>query len=115
MIGENSRYRRSVLVLSFDQAGNPIRRPWLDRSVPPQRRVVRGQRQYVVRQGDNWFNLAVKLYGDSRLWWVIAEANRVIDPFDALRPGDSIILPSRDVVFFDVLDFQTPDFREGAL
>jgi Base plate wedge protein 53 len=37
--------------------------------------------KYEVKQGDTWPMISYKLYGTTRLWWVIAQVNSVIDPF----------------------------------
>ena len=42
--------------------------------------------------------LAYRFYGDVNLWWVIAEANNLINVFDELSYGMFIRIPSRAVV-----------------
>lgn len=42
--------------------------------------------------------LAHRYYGDPLLWWVIADANHIIDQFTEINAGDVIIIPSIDVV-----------------
>ena len=36
---------------------------------------------YLVEDTDTWSSIAGKLYGDRRLWWVIALYNNIEDPF----------------------------------
>jgi len=47
-----------------------------------------------VKQGDRLDLLANRFYRDSRLWWLIAEANPdYLYPDDLLEPGRQIIIP----------------------
>lgn len=71
--------------------------------------------QYAVVDGDTWYNIAARAYGDSRLWWVIAVANKTVDPFTSLDVGTNLFLPSRNTVFFEILDFPTGNVTEGPL
>ena len=42
--------------------------------------------------------IAYKYYGDVQLWWIIAQANSIIDPIDGMSAGDILVIPSlRDV------------------
>lgn len=36
---------------------------------------------YLVEGNDTWSSIAHKVYGDRRLWWVIALFNNIEDPF----------------------------------
>lgn len=36
---------------------------------------------YLVEEGDTWSSISQKIYGDRRLWWVIALYNNIEDPF----------------------------------
>tara|TARA_B100000287_G_C20331363_1_gene661914 strand:+ start:157 stop:489 length:333 start_codon:yes stop_codon:yes gene_type:complete len=48
--------------------------------------------EYIWKTGDKFWRLASKLYGDPRLWWVIAQFNQ--KPTEGhLKPGDVIKLP----------------------
>lgn len=42
--------------------------------------------------GERLDTLAARYYGDEELWWVIALANRIKDPF-SLRPGMRLQIP----------------------
>jgi nucleoid-associated protein YgaU len=47
---------------------------------------------YTWNQGDQFWRLASKYYGDSKMWWVIAQFNR--KPTEGhLSPGDVIKIP----------------------
>lgn len=58
---------------------------------------------YTSQTGDSFHSLAHRLYGDVRLWWVIAEFNDVEDPFNDLVPGTTLRLPSRARLHMEVL------------
>jgi len=45
--------------------------------------------------------LALRTYGDPSLWWVIAQANRIFNPFDELEAGMTLRVPSRQSVLGD--------------
>ena len=38
-------------------------------------------------------NIAWQYYGDSGLWYVIALANQIFDPFTEVNQGDKLIIP----------------------
>ena len=42
--------------------------------------------------------IAYRFYSNPLLWWIIAEANGIINPF-SISGGDVIRIPSRDSVF----------------
>ncbi|MCZ4324658.1 FG-GAP-like repeat-containing protein [Pseudomonas anguilliseptica] len=48
---------------------------------------------YVVNAGDTLASIAQALWGDSRMWYVIADANG-LGPSDALITGDSLKIPN---------------------
>ena len=48
---------------------------------------------YVVNQGDTLASIAQAVWGDSKMWYLIADANG-IDPAKALVAGDSIRIPN---------------------
>ncbi|WP_212555903.1 LysM peptidoglycan-binding domain-containing protein [Pseudomonas japonica] len=48
---------------------------------------------YVVSQGDTLASIAQTVWGDSKMWYLIADANG-IDPSKALVAGDSIRIPN---------------------
>jgi hypothetical protein len=46
---------------------------------------------YRVQYGENYYTLAAELLGSESLWYVLADLNKVRDPF-LIEPGDVIIL-----------------------
>lgn len=52
-------------------------------------------RYYVVSEEDTLPNIAgsKEIYSNSKLWWVIAEVNQIMDPFD-LPVGLTLIIPN---------------------
>jgi hypothetical protein len=46
--------------------------------------------------------IAHKYYGDVRLWWIIAEANNIINPI-SLQTGRVLRIPSMDTIQLKVL------------
>jgi nucleoid-associated protein YgaU len=53
-----------------------------------------GNLHYQVKQGDRLDLLANRFYRNSRLWWLIAEANPdCLYPDDLLKPGLQLVIP----------------------
>lgn len=53
--------------------------------------------EYDVKQGDTLYGISVKNYNTHSLWWVIATANDIDDPFE-LEAGRTIRLLKRSIV-----------------
>lgn len=74
--------------------GTPVK--YLARRILPQPAIYRSLQTYVVLEGDRIDNLAAKFLGDPLLYWIICDANGVVDP-DALtspsQVGHSILIP----------------------
>ena len=57
-------------------------------------------REYSVQEGDTLKDIAFKQYraefGEhaTRLWWILAEFNNIIDPFESLTVGTILKYPS---------------------
>lgn len=54
--------------------------------------------------------LAYRVYGETRLWWVIALANGIDDPFDDSLAGQLLVIPS----LTDVFKFYENNFVDPA-
>jgi nucleoid-associated protein YgaU len=50
---------------------------------------------YVAHEGDSWWGLAERAYGDGRLYRALFAWNRVIDPRVSLTPGTRLEIPPR--------------------
>jgi nucleoid-associated protein YgaU len=51
--------------------------------------------EYHWKYGDKLYKLAQRVYGDPKLWWVIAQVN--LKPTDNhYIPGDIVIIPNRN-------------------
>lgn len=42
--------------------------------------------------------LAYELYGNTELWWVVPEANQMVDPITEMVPGAELRVPSKSRV-----------------
>jgi hypothetical protein len=113
MIGIKSRYNRSTLIMVYDLLGRLSRRPYLDIWPRYEKRTAIDDRQYQIEDGDNWSRIAHKFLGDGHHWWIIAEMNKVVDPWrdlytlkgDATNKSTKITIPSMYRTNFDILDF----------
>lgn len=45
--------------------------------------------------------LSLRIYGDQNYWWLLLEVNGVCDPYNELKEGDVLIVPS----LLDIEDF----------
>lgn len=48
--------------------------------------------RYEVIEGENYHSLAMQVFGDDALWWVIADINPAKEAFN-FEVGDAILLP----------------------
>ncbi|GAA4936543.1 LysM peptidoglycan-binding domain-containing protein [Streptomyces coeruleoprunus] len=90
MTDPGSRYaevaRRSLLV---DTADGQVHAVLPIRFLPP----VAGWYHHTVVSGDRLDLLAATYYGRADRFWVIADANPLIDPEELLVPGTRIVIP----------------------
>lgn len=42
---------------------------------------------YIIQDGDTLQSIAYSIYGDSSFWWVIADINNILNPFEELVVG----------------------------
>lgn len=50
--------------------------------------------QHTVKDEETLQNIAFRYYGDSGKWYIIAEANGILNPFKELESGTLIRIPS---------------------
>lgn len=85
----NSRYS-GVPLLSARQADGTDTRYFARRFLPdPERMQVIAQ--YRVRDGDRLDTIAANAFGDSELWWRVADANRAGHPRDLVSAADRVL------------------------
>lgn len=72
-------------------------RPLADTALRPD------DRYYTVQAGDDLQRLGWQLLGNAALWWVLADYNNVLSPFDALVAGAILRYPSRVHLLLTVL------------
>lgn len=89
-----SRYRGVQLALHEQGPGEPPA-PYVRRRFIPQRRGIAVALEATVSAFDRPDLLAARTLGDPLLYWRIADANAVADPFELTdRPGDRVAIPS---------------------
>lgn len=55
---------------------------------------------YKVKVGDTLEKIALAYYGNPNFWWVVADANRILDPFEELEEGRVLkIISLNDIKF----------------
>lgn len=80
---------RSTLDITFQQIQDKNDHP----PTNPTSGGVGGERVWQVNEGDTLAWIAYKVYGDSALWWLIAEANR-LTRVRQLLPGTVLEIPN---------------------
>ena len=50
--------------------------------------------QHTVKAEETLQNIAFRYYGDSGKWYIIAEANKILNPFKELEMGTLIRIPT---------------------
>jgi len=72
---------------------------YLQRRIVPQPQVYTVLQQYVVVDGDRLDNLAARFLGDPLLFWMICDANGVVDPDElTAQVGSTIQIPIASAV-----------------
>lgn len=61
---------------------------------PPQISQSNSDIFHTVKEGETLQNIAFRYYKDSGLWYVIAEANKILNPFEELIAGTLIRIPN---------------------
>ena len=80
-----SAYDRSV-VFSFDEGDfNLVREVYVYRE-------SNGDMVHEVIDGERLDTIAFKHYGNSKLWYIIADSNEITNPFD-IEVGRKLIIP----------------------
>lgn len=94
---KNSRYEKSKIVQEEDGER------WLTNPPDIDPKDFDDNRLHIVEPGENLWNIAYHELGDAKYYWVIAEMNDIINPFEKLEAGEELILPSRDTLHGDIL------------
>lgn len=76
-----SRYHGVALGYYRRDAGDPGVAYVLRRFIA-QRRNIATALEHIIQSGERYDLLAAQVFGDSELYWLIADANAVTDPFE---------------------------------
>jgi nucleoid-associated protein YgaU len=88
----NSRYYGSGVEQITMGAAQPA--SYLSRRILPQMAIYSQTQNYTIVAGDRLDNLAARYLGDPLLFWMIVEANGVLDPESlTAEPGRTILIP----------------------
>ncbi len=61
---------------------------------------------YQAEEEDWWENIADKYYGTPTLWWLVALANEVQNPFEEMGPGKNIKVLKKTYLYTVLKDIQ---------
>jgi nucleoid-associated protein YgaU len=69
----------------------------LERSIPT---LIESEEDtfYTLLEDETLQDLAYKLWGDSGLWYIIAEANHIANPFTELKSGMKLRIPAYGII-----------------
>jgi nucleoid-associated protein YgaU len=109
-LGRESRWNLCPIISVVDAVGLPVENERVgmpyDRALVVTQATTINVSEYMVRAGDTWANISARAYkGRSDLWWVIAEWSNVKNPLAELVVGRKLIIPSFELVMFNVLAF----------
>ncbi|WP_046733774.1 hypothetical protein [Streptomyces humi] len=91
----SSRYQQAAVHPAVDAGGTPRATVAIRRHTPPADGAVAYEHR--VTGAEDLEYLSWRYFGDSEVWWRIADANPVAFPLD-LRPGAAVAVPaSQDV------------------
>lgn len=48
---------------------------------------------HTVKDGETLQSLSYQYYGDSGYWGLICRANKILNPFTEIRPGQRLLIP----------------------
>ena len=83
-----SRYRFTGIKIDKD-TGNRVFKSTLYPSI----RISNGDKFIFPIDGERLETIAHKYYGDTTLWWIIAQANNIRDGSFRLQPSEKIRIP----------------------
>jgi len=84
-----SRYKYTGIKID-KHTGNRV----MKTTLYPEIRITDGDKFVYPLDGDRLENLAYRYYGDSTMWWIIAQANKIRDGSYALKPDEKLRIPS---------------------
>jgi hypothetical protein len=91
--GPDSRYA-GVSLAVYRRKPEDEGMPYARRRFIPQRGSTPAFLEHVVRSGDRPDLLAAEVFGNAELYWRIADANAVIDPFELTdEVGEHVAIP----------------------
>lgn len=83
-------YKKSTLIEFSDNTKLLERIPY-----NPNQQSGSGDIVYTVIEGQNLTSIAYKFYGEPLYWYIIADMNNIINPFD-LPIGMKLVIPNLD-------------------
>lgn len=102
-VKSNSRNKLTEVVAVVDPVLGTLVRPEFVDLRPRVQVFSEDDQEVTVTSAMSWANLADRKLGDGTLWWIIADLNNIIDPFEELEVGKSLRVPSIGTVLFRVL------------
>lgn len=92
MASDNHLYYTTGFKVVYPEGDRSLHR------VPLRFNTLQSDIYHTVIDGETLSSIANKRYGDSELWYVIADANFIFNPFDDIEAGLSLRIPSAESV-----------------
>ena len=96
-------FSRGVEMRVVDAAGRTVQPSWLDLIEPLDLDTIQDRRWVQVEAGDTWASIGKFTLGAAVNWKVVAEVSGVVDPFIELTIGGTLVTPTLQSFFFDVV------------
>lgn len=84
-VNKDNPYASSLLYAFIDGTFSLERKPVLYKE-------SENDKLYTIKVEDTIWHISYKAYGNSRYYYIIMDANNIINPFE-LTPGDKLIIP----------------------
>ena len=92
MASDNHLYYTTGFKIVYPEGDRSLQR------IPLKFTGLQSDKWHTVIDGQNLSSIANKYYGDSELWYVIADANAIFNPFDDIETGLTLRIPSDEAV-----------------
>lgn len=92
MASDNHLYYTTGFKVTFPEGDKALLR------VPLRFNTLQSDIYHTVIDGETLPSIANKRYGDSQLWYVIADANFIFNPFDDIEAGLSLRVPAAEAI-----------------
>ena len=92
MASDNHLYYLTGFKITYTEGDRSLQR------VPLKFNNLQSDYYHTVVDGETLTSIASRRYGDSQLWYIIADANSILNPFDDIEVGLSLRIPTGEAI-----------------